>query len=136
MTDIRLSAGSGIALLRRAYGLLHLQAWAFLARLRGVATPSMPRGLSRETRARRRLLRRVRIGAAVIAGVIGLSVLGLWWRLASGPLSVDLATPLLTAAIEERFGGRHHVEVGGTQLERTEEGRTALRLRDVVVRDL
>jgi hypothetical protein len=137
MTDIRLSAGSGIALLWRACGRLPLQGGALLARLRSLlVTPRAPRGLSREAQARRRLLRRLRIGAAVIAGVIAVSVLGLWWRLASGPLSIDVATPWLTAAIEERFGGRHHVEVGGTQLERTEEGRTALRLRDVVVRDL
>jgi hypothetical protein len=59
----------------------------------------------------------------------------LWWRLTSGPLSVDLMTPWLTAALEERLGGGHRIEVGGTQLERDEEGRTALRLRDIVVRD-
>ncbi len=59
----------------------------------------------------------------------------LWWRLTSGPLSVDLITPWLTAALEERMGGGHRIEVGGTQLERDEEGRTALRLRDIVVRD-
>ena len=73
-----------------------------------------------------------------IAGVLGVALLScalLWLRLASGPISLDVATPWLTAAIEENFGGRRRVEVGGTQLERDEHGRTALRIRDVVVRD-
>src|SRR5262249_18770471 len=57
-----------------------------------------------------------------------------WWRLNSGPLSVDMVTPWLTSAVEERLGGGHRIEVGGTQLERDGDGRTALRLRDIVVR--
>jgi len=36
---------------------------------------------------------------------------------------------------EENFGTKHSVTVGGTQLERDETGRTALRLRDIIVRD-
>ena len=53
----------------------------------------------------------------------------------SGPIDLDLATPWLIAAIEENFGGYHQVEVGGTQIERDANGRTALRIRDIVVRD-
>src|SRR5213079_81406 len=49
-----------------------------------------------------------------------------------GPVSLDAITPWLTSAIEQRLGNRHHIEVGGTQLERTEEGRTALRMRNIV----
>jgi hypothetical protein len=74
-------------------------------------------------------------GGAAVAAVVLLTTGFLWWRLTSGPLSVDLVTPWLTAALEERIGGGHRIEVGGTQLERDEDGRTALRLRDVVVRD-
>jgi hypothetical protein len=48
---------------------------------------------------------------------------------------LDLATPWLTSAIEQNLGSRYRVEVGGTQLERDEQGRTALRLRDIVLRD-
>ncbi|HXW24581.1 MAG TPA: hypothetical protein VEK73_07540 [Xanthobacteraceae bacterium] len=73
------------------------------------------------------------LGVVACLGVIALSAL--WLRLASGPLSLDMVTPWLTAAIEERLGGRHHVAVGGTQIERTEQGHMAVRLRDVVVRD-
>ena len=58
-----------------------------------------------------------------------------WWRLASGPIMLDLATPWLTSAIEQNCGSRYRVEVGGTQLERDAQGRTALRLRDIVLRD-
>ncbi len=62
-------------------------------------------------------------------------LLALWWRLGSGPIDFDFATPWLTAAIEENFGSHHRVAVGGTQLERDASGRTALRIRDIVVRD-
>ena len=73
------------------------------------------------------------LGVAACLGVIAVSAL--WLRLASGPLSLDMLTPWLTAAIEERLGGHHRVEVGGTQIERTEQGRMAVRLRDILVRD-
>ena len=75
---------------------------------------------------------------AIVSGALGAVVLvamsALWWRLSSGPIELDLATPWLTAAIKDNFGGGHEVEVGGTQLERDDDGRTALRLRDIVVR--
>ena len=61
--------------------------------------------------------------------------IALWWRLGSGPIDFDFATPWLTAAIEENFGSNHRIAVGGTQLERDASGRTALRIRDIVVRD-
>ncbi len=67
----------------------------------------------------------------VTAGGLGL----LWIRLGSGPISLDLATPWLVAAVEQNFGSRYRVEVGGTVLERDEHGRTAVRIRDVVLRD-
>ncbi len=80
-------------------------------------------------------MRRLFWGLAICAGAATVVVLGLWWRLSSGPIELDVATPWLKAAIEENFGGHHSVEVGGTQLERDERGRTSLRLRDIVVRD-
>ena len=52
-----------------------------------------------------------------------------------GSISINMVTPWLTSAIEERLGGGHRVEVGGTMLERDEVGSSALRLRDIVVRD-
>jgi hypothetical protein len=55
--------------------------------------------------------------------------------LSSGPIELDIATPWLRAAIKENFGGGHEVEIGGTQLERDGNGRTSLRIRDIVVRD-
>lgn len=73
------------------------------------------------------------LGIACLVIIVG--VLGLWWRLSSGPIELDVATPWLKAAIEENFGGKHSVVVGGTQIERDEKGRTSLRLRDIVVRD-
>jgi hypothetical protein len=80
-------------------------------------------------------MRRLFWGFAICGAFATIVVLGLWWRLSSGPIALDVATPWLKAAIEENFGGHHSVEVGGTQLERDERGRTSLRLRDIVVRD-
>jgi hypothetical protein len=83
----------------------------------------------------RRLIRRVGIGSGVLATVLLVGLLGLWWRLASGPIQLDVFTPWLVSAIEENFGSRERVEVGGTQIERTENGGAAVRIRDIVVRD-
>src|SRR5262249_32618089 len=73
------------------------------------------------------------LGAA--AGVVMLALVALWWRLGSGPIEFDVVTPWLTAAMEENFGNGHQVQVGGAQIERDANGRTALRIRDIVVRD-
>ena len=79
--------------------------------------------------------RRICITAVTTAAVMLIGLMALWWRLGSGPIDFDFATPWLTAAIEENFGSHHRVAVGGTQLERDSHGRTALRIRDIVVRD-
>ncbi len=84
---------------------------------------------------RSRLVWRLFVGTVICVMGATLAALGLWWRLSSGPIELDVATPWLKAAIEENFGGNHTVVVGGTQLERDERGRTSLRLRDIVVRD-
>lgn len=84
---------------------------------------------------RRPWLRRSLIGAGAAIAIVCLVFAGLWWRLASGPIEFDVATPWLTAAIEDNFGKNYKVQVGGTQLERDEGGRIRLRLRDIVVRD-
>src|ERR1700693_2087241 len=82
-----------------------------------------------------RLIRRVGIGSAIVVGVLALGFAALWWRLANGPIQLDVATPWLAAAIEENFGSHHKVQVGGTQIERTGNGGAAVRIRDIVVRD-
>src|SRR5215472_1325232 len=84
---------------------------------------------------RSRFMLRILLGSALCFAIVMISALALWWRLSSGPIELNLATPWLKAAIEENFGGNHSVAVGGTQLERDEKGRTSLRLRDIVVRD-
>ncbi len=85
----------------------------------------------------RRLIRRVGIGSAVLAVLAGLVVVGcagLWWRLSAGPIQLDAFSPWLVSAIEENFGSHERVQIGGTQIERTEYG-AAVRVRDIVVRD-
>jgi hypothetical protein len=67
----------------------------------------------------------------IFAGCFG----GLWWRLGAGPISLEMATPWLAAAIEENIGHGNTVEVGGTQIERAGRVRIAVRIRDIIVRD-
>jgi hypothetical protein len=81
-------------------------------------------------------LRRFAIAGGTLGGLFMLALLALWWRLSSGPIELDIATPWLTAAIKQNFGPGHEVEIGGTQLERdASKSRTSLRIRDIVVRD-
>ncbi len=82
-----------------------------------------------------RLIRRSGIGIGLFGAAVLLGCVAVWWRLSSGPIQLDVVTPWLASAIEENFGNNRHVQVGGTQIERTENGGTAVRLRDIVVRD-
>jgi hypothetical protein len=126
----------GVAALRKLEASLHLHWQAHKAKASGAPKPVLVDLWHRlRVMLRGRLLRRSLIGVGGFVGIISLLFALLWWRLASGPIDLDLATPWLTAAIEENFGSRHKVEVGGTQLERDESGRTRLRIRDIVVRD-
>jgi hypothetical protein len=85
--------------------------------------------------ARRPVVRRMFWGATVAFAFVVVVVAAVWWRLSSGPIELDAATPWLKSAIEKNFGDKQTVTVGGTQIERDENGRTSLRLRDIVVRD-
>jgi hypothetical protein len=80
-------------------------------------------------------LRKVALLSGALGAVVLLAMVALWWRLSSGPIELDIATPWLRAAIKENFGSGHEVEIGGTQLERDGNGLTSLRIRDIVVRD-
>jgi hypothetical protein len=83
----------------------------------------------------KRLIRRVAIGCAVLVVAPLLVFLGLWWRLSSGPIQIDVVTPWLASAIQDNFGSHDRVEIGGTQIEGTETGGAAVRIRDIVVSD-
>src|SRR5215831_14221158 len=81
-------------------------------------------------------LRKLAVVGGTLGGLVFLALFALWWRLSSGPIELDIATPWLTAAIKENFGPGHEVEIGGTQIERdANKRRTSLRIRDIVVRD-
>src|SRR5262249_13240511 len=54
---------------------------------------------------RRGRLIKIAFGLGVAGCLFVIAVSILWLRLASGPLSLDMLTPWLTAAIEERLGG-------------------------------
>jgi hypothetical protein len=127
---------AGVSALSRTLAAVHLHWRALIAARAAHDHHALPleHRLNRLLCIERPLVRRLTYGAVGFAAVVLLAVGVLWWRLTSGPLSVDLATPWLISAIEERLGGGHRIEVGGTQLE-LDDGRTALRLRDIVVRD-
>jgi hypothetical protein len=97
-------------------------------------TPEQTYARSRWRNARPLIRRLLQITVCLLA-IMGVGAVGLWARLAAGPISVDVATPLLTAAIEHTIGNRLRVEIGGTQIERDESGRVSLRIRDMLVRD-
>src|ERR1041385_5745284 len=59
------------------------------------------------------IVRRTTIAAAVVGLVVMAGAGALWWRLTSGPIMLDLATPWLTSAIEQNLGSRYRVAVGG-----------------------
>lgn len=133
---------SGVSALSRALAAAHLHWRALITRTArrhddayDHEPPHMEHHLRELLHRQRPGVRWLLYGGSAVAAIVLLTTGFLWWRLTSGPLSVDLMTPFLTAALEERMGGGQRIEVGGTQLERDEEGRTALRLRDIVVRD-
>jgi hypothetical protein len=83
-----------------------------------------------------RAVRRVLIAFAALFAVTAIGVGALWlYLLSSGPIPLDLITDRLAGAIKEKLGDSYSVEVGGTILERDENGRTALRVRDIVIKD-
>jgi Protein of unknown function len=75
------------------------------------------------------------IALGIVAAVCMLVAGALWALLAAGPISLDVATPWLQAAIAENLGDQFGVEVGGTVVERDEHGRAAMRMRGIIVRD-
>ncbi len=82
-----------------------------------------------------RWMRRVSIGMAAVTAVFMLVAGGLWLLLASGPISLDFATPWIAAAVAENFGSQFQVDLGSTVLERDEHGRMAVRIHSITVRD-
>jgi hypothetical protein len=129
------SGTSFAAIVREVFATLHLYGRALAERAAGNLRsehhhyrPHFP--TRRSVWARRCVIGTTAVVFAAIAsgGIV-------WFQLSSGAIPINVLTPWLTSAIEERLGGGHRVEVGGTVLERDETGRSALRLRDIVVRD-
>jgi Protein of unknown function len=82
-----------------------------------------------------RWVKRLVVVMTVLMVIFAVCFGGLWWRLGAGPITLEMATPWLAAAIEENIGHGNTVEVGGTQIERAGRVRIAVRIRDIIVRD-
>ena len=133
MTGTRIN--SAAAALREVFSTLHLHGRALAERAAGNLRPEHQYDRPYLLTARSQWPRRICIGTGAVAFAAVASCAIVWWQLSAGSISINMVTPWLTSAIEERLGGGHRVEVGGTMLERDEAGKSALRLRDVVVRD-
>src|ERR1043165_8609989 len=133
MTGTRIN--SAMAALREVFSTLHLHGRALAERAAGNLRPEHHYERPYLLTARSQWPRRIAVGTGIVAFAAVASCAIVWWQLSAGSISINMVTPWLTAAIEERLGGGHRVEVGGTMLERDETGKSSLRLRDVVVRD-
>ena len=80
-------------------------------------------------------MRRIGYGVGGVAAVVFVLFAGLWLRLAAGPIEINFVSPWLASAIEQNIGQSHRVAIGGTQIERDDAGRTAVRIRDMQIRD-
>lgn len=81
------------------------------------------------------LVRRIGYGVGGAAAVVLVLSAGLWLRLGAGPIEINFVSPWLASAIEQNIGQSHRVAIGGTQIERDDAGRTAVRIRDMQIRD-
>ena len=133
MTGTRIN--SVAAALREVLSTLRLHGRALAERAAGNLRPEHRYERPYLLTVRSQWPRRIFVGTGVVAFAAVASCAIVWWQLSAGSISINIVTPWLTSAIEERLGGGHRVEVGGTMLERDEAGKSALRLRDVVVRD-
>src|SRR5215475_4848402 len=108
---------AGVSALNRTWAAMHLH-WRALAAARlhrrlpapAVMVARLQHGLPVPALRLRELMerpstRRLVYGGAAVATFAFVACAGLWWRLNSGPLSLDMATPWLTSAVEERLGG-------------------------------
>ena len=128
------ATNSVAAAIRAAWAALELQGRALVERAADHLRSDHHRPL-RNVVTRSPIARRCALGMGA-AGVATIAIcFVVWWMLATGPIPLGFATSWVTSAIEQRLGAGHKVEVGSTILERDEGGRTALRLRDIVVRD-
>jgi hypothetical protein len=85
--------------------------------------------------ARQRPVRKAAMVAGGVVGVLLLAFCGMWLRLAAGPIELNFLSPWLAAAVEQTIGTNHKVAIAGTQIERDEAGRTAIRILNMQVRD-
>ena len=73
-------------------------------------------GLCRQVLSCTPRVRRLAIAVGAPCALIFLAMIALWWRLSSGPLELDIATPWLRAAIKENFGEGHELKLAGPSL--------------------
>ena len=75
------------------------------------------------------------IGLGAAAGVLLIGGGALWWRLASGPIMLDLVTPWLTSAIAQKFGDRYQRRGRRHAARARSAGAHGFALRDIMLRN-
>src|SRR5262245_43184748 len=97
------AAENALVPLGNAWARLHLQARALALRVAAPRRHREPQLLDLLSGGRIGRLRPYFIGLGLVAAVVGIACGALWWRLGSGPLALDLATPWLSSALQERL---------------------------------
>src|SRR5215471_16810398 len=93
---------AGVSALSRTWAAMHLH-WRALTAARSLRRhqrSTVEAHFAELLRVHRPLIRRLTYGGAALATFCLLASVLLWWRLTSGPLSLEVATPWLTSDTE------------------------------------
>src|SRR4051794_4979922 len=96
---------SAAAALREVWSTLQLHGRELAERAADRLRPDHDHYRSHLARPRSPIARRCLIGGSAVVAAAIVSCAVLWWQLSYGPVAIDLVTPWLTSAIEQRLGG-------------------------------
>ncbi|MEW6255586.1 MAG: AsmA-like C-terminal region-containing protein [Pseudomonadota bacterium] len=92
-----------------------------------------PQGIEGALVPRGRLARVLMWVVVSLVAIAGLGALALYFLIANGIVTANLATPYIERAIEERLGGKYDVIIGSTTVETMNHGATAVVVHDIRV---
>lgn len=95
--------------------------------------PGHPQGIEGALVPRGRVARVLMWSLVSLVAFGGVSALVLYFLIATGVVTANLATPYIERAIEERLGGKYDVIIGSTTVETMNHGATAVVVHDIRV---